>query len=101
MDKPEAIPADVVETNDALWLQKAKEWRDIQNVLMEMKATEDSLRKELIELSQGQSYIGGGVQLKCGTSKGRVNYKDIPQLSGVNLEEYRGEDVTKHYIKMI
>ena len=101
MDKPEASTADVVENDDALWLKKAKEWREIQNVLMEMKATEDSLRKELIELSQGQSYIGGGVQLRCGTSKGRVNYKDIPQLSGVNLEDYRGDDVTKHYIKMI
>ena len=70
-------------------------------VACEIKVTEETLRKELIELSRGQSYIGGGVQLKHGTSKGRVNYKDIPELSGVNLEDYRGEDITKHYLKMI
>ena len=99
--KPEPLPQDLLETNDAAWLKKAKEWREIHNVLQEVKTTEETLRKELIELSKGQSFIGGGVQLKHGTSKGRVNYKEIPELKGVNLEDYRGEDITKHYIKMI
>ena len=66
-----------------------------------IKETEDTVRKELIELSKGQSFIGGGIQLKHGTSKGRVNYKAIPELKGVNLEDYRGDDITKHYLKML
>ena len=99
--KPEPTSADLIETSDAEWLTKAKEWREIHRVLQEMKTTEETLRKELIELSKGQSFIGGGVQLKHGVSKGRVNYKDIPELDGVDIENYRGEDITKHYIKMI
>ena len=100
-DKPEPLPEDLIETSDSQWLKKAREWREIYNTLQEIKITEEEIRKELIELSRGQSFIGGGVQLKHGTSKGRVNYKDIPELAGVNLEEYRGENITKHYLKMI
>ena len=91
----------LIETSDAEWLKKAKEWREIHASLQAVKEKEEKLRKELIELSQGQSFIGGGVQLKHGTSKGRVNYKAIPELQGVNLEDYRGDDITKHYIKML
>ena len=101
MDKPEPTSADLIETSDAEWLKKAKEWREIHNVLQEVKTAEETLRAGLIELSKGQSFIGGGVQLKHGKSKGRVNYKDIPELKGVNIEDYRGDEIIKHYIKMI
>ena len=101
MDKPEPTSADLIETSDAEWLKKAKEWREIHNVLQEVKTAEETLRADLIELSKGQSFIGGGVQLKHGKSKGRVNYKNIPELKGVNIEDYRGDEIIKHYIKMI
>ena len=101
VDKPAATAEDLIETDDAAWLKKAKEWREIHASLQAVKEKEEKIRKELIELSQGQSFIGGGVQLKHGTSKGRINYKNIPELNGVNLEDYRGDDITKHYLKMI
>jgi len=101
VDKPEALPEDLVECDDLAWLEKAKQWREVNLSLQELKAKEEEIRKDLIEISAGQSQIGGGVQLRHSTSKGRVNYKNIPELEGVNLEDYRGQDIVKHYIKMI
>jgi hypothetical protein len=31
--------------------------------------------------------------------KGNVNYKKVPELKGVNLDEYRGESITVWTVK--
>jgi len=98
---PEPAEVDVVNSTDADWLSKAKEWRAIQDELQVLKEMDSAMRKELIELSKGQSYIGGGVQLKHTTSKGRINYSKITELGDVDLELYRSPDVVKHYLKAI
>ena len=92
---------DLVESEDKEWLKKAKEWREINVTLQVFKEKEEKIRKDLIELSRGQSYIGGGVQLKHGMAKGRVNYGKIPELKGIDLEPYRGGSITKHYLKVV
>ena len=101
VDRPEATPEDLVESEDKDWLKKAKEWREINVTLQVFKEKEEKIRKDLIELSRGQSYIGGGIQLKHGMAKGRINYKNIPQLKGIDLEPFRGDSITKHYLKVV
>jgi len=101
VSRPEPTPEDLVESEDKEWLKKAKEWREINVTLQVFKEKEEKIRKDLIELSRGQSYIGGGVQLKHGMAKGRVNYGKIPELKGIDLEPYRGASITKHYLKII
>ena len=34
-------------------------------------------------------------------AKGRVNYGNIPELKGIDLEPYRGNSITKHYLKVV
>ena len=99
--RPDPLPEDLVENDDKEWLKKAKEWREINVTLQVFKEKEEKIRKDLIEISRGQSYIGGGIQLKHGVSKGRVNYKNIPELKGIDLEPFRGDSITKHYLKAI
>ena len=101
VSRPEPTPEDLVESEDKEWLKKAKEWREINVTLQVFKEKEEKIRKDLIEISRGQSYIGGGIQLKHGVSKGRVNYKNIPELKGIDLEPFRGDSITKHYLKAI
>ena len=99
--RPDPLPEDLVENDDKEWLKKAKEWREINVTLQVFKEKEEKIRKDLIEISRGQSYIGGGIQLKHGISKGRINYKNIPELKGIDLEPFRGDSITKHYLKAI
>jgi putative phage-type endonuclease len=98
---PQATAADVVVVDDSAWLSKAREWRAVQELYKDLKEREEAIRAELIELSRGQSCMGGGVQLKHSESKGRVNYAKIKELKNVNLEDYRGASVTRHYLKVI
>lgn len=49
--------------------------------------------KQLKDLSQGVDSKGGGYIFACTYRKGSVQYKDIPQLKGVNLEQFRGQEV--------
>jgi len=99
--RPEPLPEDLVESKDKEWLKKAKEWREINVTLQVFKEKEEKIRKDLIELSKGQSYIGGGVQLKHGMAKGRINYGKIPELQDIDLEPFRGGSITKHYLKVV
>jgi len=99
--RPEPLPEDLVESEDKEWLKKAKEWREINVTLQVFKEKEEKIRKDLIELSKGQSYIGGGVQLKHGMAKGRINYGKIPELQDIDLEPFRGGSITKHYLKVV
>lgn len=98
---PQATAADVIVVDDSAWLSKAREWRAVQELYKDLKDREEAIRAELIELSRGQSCIGGGVQLKHSESKGRVNYAKIKELKNVNLEDYRGASITRHYLKVI
>jgi hypothetical protein len=54
-----------------------------------LQQKEESLRGQLISLSQNQNSAGGGVRVSKLTRKGNVDYKKIPELKAVNLDEYR------------
>ena len=98
---PLATASDVIENTDAIWEDTAREWKEVSIALSELKAQEASLKKSLIELSKGQSMKAAGVQIKISEAKGRVNYNNIPELKGVDLEKYRGEPTVKHYLKIM
>ena len=97
---PEALREDVLAVDDEAWLVKAKQWREVKAKLDGLASTEKLLREDLINISKGQSCIGGGVQLKHSEAKGRVNYSKIKELTNVNLEEYRGAPTVKHYLRV-
>jgi putative phage-type endonuclease len=97
---PKALKEDVLAVDDEAWLVKARQWREVKSELDGLASTEKLLREDLINISKGQSCIGGGVQLKHSEAKGRVNYSKIRELTNVNLEEYRGEPTVKHYLRV-
>jgi len=98
---PLASTSDVVENTDAIWADTAREWKEVSVALAELKKQEAALKESLIEMSNGQSMTAEGVQIKVSSVKGRVNYKLVPQLDGVDLEEYRDEPSTRHYLKVV
>lgn len=98
---PLASISDVVENTNDLWIDAAREWKELSVALSELKKRESELKESLIEMAGGQSMTAGGVQMKVSRVKGRVNYKLIPELDGVNLEDYRDEPSTRHYFTVI
>jgi putative phage-type endonuclease len=97
---PLATTADVIENPDVLWADAAREWKEVSIALSELKKREASLKESLIEMAEGQSMTAGGVQMKVSSVKGRINYKLVPELDGIDLEKYRDLPSTRHYFKV-
>ena len=55
--------------------------------------------QELAESTGAKKARGCGVQVYQSTRKGTVNYSNIPELNGVDLEQYRSKDSTYWTIK--
>lgn len=69
----------------------AKELAVLLPQISSLKSREKELRQQLIELAQGQNYQGCGIRMTKSKRKGTVDYKSIPQLEGVDLEQYRSK----------
>ena len=50
----------------------------------------DMAKQQLITLAQHNSESGGGVSVSRYWKTGAVEYKKIPALAGIELEQYRG-----------
>jgi len=88
---PEYLDADFIEHVDTDWLVCANEWRRLKGLLSIYEQQEKSMRALLIKKSEGHNCKGGGVRLSHLVRKGVVKYDRIPELHGVDLEQYRGD----------
>ena len=98
---PPAGEKDFIKRKDDEWVALAEEWRDIHSQLDSLTKREKELRKQLVDLSDDKSCVGGGIRFKRSEGKGRVSYAKIPELEDVNLENYRGKPIIKYYITEI
>lgn len=72
-----------------------------QNAIAEQKAAEEKVeeaRKKLLEICT-ENTKGAGVTVYQSERKGAVDYKKIPQLEGVDLEQYRKKSAQVWTIK--
>jgi putative phage-type endonuclease len=84
-EPPELISRDYVYRGEARWAKLAEEYKE----LCALEERKEAIRKELIELAEGQNSMGGGITLSKCTRKGSVDYAKIPELQGLDLEKYR------------
>lgn len=88
---PPPDPALGEERTDGPWLDAAREYVRAEAVVAEWRGRQDAARELLVSMMGDAVRVrGGGVSLTQITSKGKVNYKRVPQLEGVNLDAYRG-----------
>lgn len=90
---PELSNRDYVQKKDEGWLQTAQNWASVSTELKSLKDREKVYRESLIQMSMNRNSQGGGVKVQKIIRKGSVDYKDIPELSGVDLEEHRKEPI--------
>lgn len=75
--------------DDNEWRFACVNWLNAkQNLTLAQKA-EEIMRAELISASQSQSSKGCGVKAQKIIRNGSVQYSEIPELIGVDLEKYR------------
>ena len=72
------------------WIEVARELYEVQMLLKQYAAQEKKLKAHLQEMSEHKNAIGGGYKFTCIERNGTVNYKLIPELKEVDLDQYRG-----------
>lgn len=82
----------VVERNDETWIRYAERYtalnKQIKTLGLELDSVTESL-KQMSENVQADRVVGGGVEISKVTRVGSVDYTAIPQMAGVNVEDYR------------
>jgi hypothetical protein len=68
----------------------AEAYRDAKQAADDAAKALDTAKAALVKLASQVNEAGGGVQVTRYWKTGAVDYKKIPQLKGVDLEQYRG-----------
>jgi putative phage-type endonuclease len=90
---PEPSEGDYIERNDPIWQKCASHWAEITSQIKELEMIEEDLRKQLIFLSGESNSKGAGISLCQVQRKGNVDYANIPELKGVDLDKYRKRSI--------
>lgn len=93
LDAPELNEKDFVLREDEFWLEIAENWKEVNFQLRKVKEREEELRRLLISMSKDCNSKGGGINLKKIFKKGSIDYKNISELEGIDLEKYRKEPI--------
>ncbi len=94
LTSPELVSGDYTERSDTWWLDKSVEWEEADRNAKAWIEKKETIRQELIFGSEGKSSKGGGISLRHypeTSGKGPVNYRGIPELKGVDLNQYRSK----------
>ena len=67
--------------------------------LKECQKEEDQLQQALIDLSDGIESYSERFELRMASRKGKVQYDQIPELKGVDLDKYRAESSSGFVLK--
>lgn len=89
---PELTPDDFIDmSHNREWEDLAEEWRAIKA----LQDREEDVRNRLKSLSGGRNAKGHGVSLQRQIQAGGVDYKEIPELKGLDLNPYRKKPFEK------
>lgn len=86
---PPLSPKDYRYRDDVVWNERAKKWLQVKHELENIEQEEKRLRDELIELANHQNSQGAGIRLTLSMRKGMIDYRSIPCLKEIDLEQYR------------
>ena len=86
--------------NDEEFEALAQEYRMLteQQTIMDRKV--DEAKKALLELCAGRNTKGDGLIIYSSTKKGNVDYSKVPQLKGVDLDQYRKASTVTWTVKV-
>ena len=86
---PPVTRGDAVLREDAEWQRAAHVFIELKRAADEAALRADAAKQRLIALTRHSSEQGAGVSVSRYWKSGTVDYKRVPQLTGVDLEQYR------------
>lgn len=78
---------------DVAWIDAARGLAHWKAIRQEAERNEKQFEGLLKQLSKGACSKGGGFVYDYSIRKGTIDYTAIPELNGVDLEQYRKESV--------
>lgn len=76
---------------DHAWREAAQSYKGWKDVIDEAQAKADVAKAKLIELATHSRETGYGVSVTRFWKVGNVDYKKVPELQGVDLDQYRAK----------
>jgi putative phage-type endonuclease len=90
---PTLTEKDYIYRDDDIWTHTASKWRRIKDQISQYEDKEKELRDELIKMSGGANVMGNGIKLSKIYRKGNIDYSQIPEIQGIDVEKYRKSGV--------
>lgn len=88
-EAPALCDRDYREMRCEVWDQNAYFYKQVDEEIKKLEKNKENIRKELIRLSNGLNCKGNGVVLTKSIRRGLIDYKAIPELSNIDLDQYR------------
>jgi putative phage-type endonuclease len=88
---PPLTEADSAQRTDAAWAEAAKAYLEAKQAADKTDTALEAARKALVGLLRHPRESGEGVNVVKLWKAGNVDYKQIPELRGVNVDRYRGK----------
>jgi len=88
---PPLTEQDTKARSDGAWREAAEAYKGWKSVADDAAAKADAAKTKLIELTAHSRESGFGVSVTRYWKQGSVDYKKVPELAGVDLDQYRGK----------
>jgi putative phage-type endonuclease len=88
-EPPPMTAKDYIERDDEKWNVCAQGYLEVLESIKFLEDQKEYWRSQLIKLSDDKSCKGSGISVFKGIKKGVIDYKGIPELQSINLENYR------------
>lgn len=96
---PELTERDYRSRDDEKFKVAVGVWESTKNELERAKAIEMTARQDLINLCDGCSSRGFGVSVRRSVRRGDIDFRQIPELSFVDLDQYRKPSIVTWTIR--
>ena len=88
-EPPPLTASDVRVRDDPEWLQAASTYRELRTAYDDLANAMEEAKAKLVGLTSHAREQGGGVAVTRLWKRGNIDYKRVPELRGIELEQYR------------
>ncbi len=81
-------------SDDPKWKEYACEYKNLKIKIDTLEETKEEYRKKLLNLCGDQNCLGDGIKAMKTIIRGRIDYEQISEIKGMNLDKYRKGTIT-------
>lgn len=97
---PQLTDRDIPVVKDKDLLTTARAYARLDKKIEDLEAQKEEMKEKLLNI-QGGSFVIGPLKILEVERIGNVDYKKVPQLHGVDLNQYRGKSTVSRHVKVM